>query len=1042
MAGLLSFLSGLGFLFAQAAAAAPRPVATRLQRIAAETAAASGVHYAMARLREEPRALDERGIVAEARNACDDWKWRGDPAGEPAAMRPSASLNPSYRRGEHWSDDNGDGHWQAKEGEEDLDGNGRPSPWSGRLRGDGLAGEAFSLVIRSTAGLVCVNSGALGSPLEDWNMNGILDADDPPGFSRDDRNTNGVPDWRDPDYLENRHLVSLLDNLGVVLKAASLHGYPRELYAPAPRDEGGYDWSQENQEDWEDDEEDYIDEDGNGIPDGDQDQFSPRSSWDVNSTMSDYVISNLGRRIILGRPRGGYADIGDLKRVLGQAVYDRVRPFLTTRGEIVTVLTNGPLRGSISWDDRIVEGEQPNGTVPFYERRARMELAAVSREVLEASLMYLSAGGCRFIDGQGNDDFVYETAFSRIHRVEAKSLADFIGPKAARGEITSWAKLLELLAASGCFIDDPFTETARQFLPQDRQRLKEDLILAVWNANDHFPDFFSRSRNSLDVPRGGRPRARRITAASQINSEWIWTRPYGGEDRSSNYPIEVPGRPTATFDLMGGGPRSFEVDSEGWQEASSGSRAVAGDRSTVDLLGALTLTGQQDFEQHPTGGRLWRKVGGEVFHDPADGRGERSNVSTYPSISTQALGPSASYPRAWGDLRLASAQRAGDEDGAILSVCFNESKVGDPLDRHHVNARADGALLAPCGVRHLNWMVGGDDELASIVWQGEGQPPQGDDFFCLPRSTLRDMLNSPPRDVPGSGEITRGAIAFWMPGFDEYLTARIDGILMDDHFPYFGGTRIEIRVGRRPRMGPFQWLDPAATCAYRVSFTDLDNLREHFQVNGFEAQLPHQGASGHHVVLVFNDDGEPNDHEGTMDVYVDGEPWGPRFNIDYTGCFPLAKFVVQSGPVDDIFFFDRVLLPQEIRDMADDSIARFPSPSGTYTSPVYTFDPARLPEGATLQGLSWDAFFPAPLSGTLTFCVTGFRSDGSPVSSEEIVYTSDDLRDGRPQHQWLAKPLYGCRKVQITVRIDVDSGGPLFDTPVIDEIRLLYRAGR
>lgn len=1031
--GLMALLMLLALSLAQSGRLSGMDARRAFSLAQADLAAESGLSYAEARLLRDPFTLREKRLVARADNACDDWTWRGQWIGEPDSASPSASMNPSYRRGAPWND-NGDGVWTPGETRVDAA--------SGRLRGESVPFSAgFSLKIRSSAGLVCVNSGVLRSPTDDWDMDGILDGDDP-GFNLDDSNWNGIPDWRDPDCPGNRHLVNLLNNLGVILKASNIHGYPAELYAPAPRDEGGYDWSEEDQENEEDDDDGFIDEDGDGIPDEDQQRFSPRSEWDVNKTMPDYLTSNLGRRIVLSRPRGGYADIADLKRVLGQAIHDKVRPFLTTRGEIVTVLTNGPFRGSGSWTDRIVEGERPNEAVPFYERRARMDLAAVSPRILEASLMYLSAAGCLFNHG-GNfySDFpLYETLFSRIHRGEAKKLADFIAPKAAGGEITSWAKLLELMAGnSGLFTNDPYTDRQDiRIFQEERNRLKEEMILAAWNANDHFPDLFSRHHNSLDVVRGGAPAPLRVTAAGQINSEWIWTEPYGGMDRSSP-PIEIQGRQTATFDLTGGGPRSFEVESEGWRGVSPISRAVARGRSTVDVLGTLTLTSQQDFEQHPGAAPRLRQPGGEVFHDAADGQGGRAGVSTYPLISVSALGSGASYPRAWGDLRLASRQCAGDEDGAIFAICLNENELGDPKGRHSVAVRTDGALLAPCGVRCWE-QAGDDDELVLVVWPGEGRPPQGDDFFCLPRATLtvEPAGGGAPMVVEGSGEITKGAIAFWMPGFKECLTARDRGEDPSD----FAGARMKICVGYKERFGRIDWRDPVVTCTHRVRY-HFGILKELLEINGVETPLPDQGASGHHVVLAFSDDATPEDGKGKMDVYVDGETFGPRHDVVVPDKNPQqsTKFVVQSGPVDDIFFFDRDLPPQEIREMSA-SVVRFPSSSGTYTSPVFTFEPAHLPEGATLTGLSWDAWFPAGMSGTLTFRVQGFPDQGPSVWSADIVYTADDLRAGKPQNHRLETPLPGCRKVQITARIDVDSSGPLFDTPVIDEIRLLYARWR
>ncbi len=134
VAALLAMLGALATLFLAQAVRA-RPSAD-----AAGTIAASGLEYAAARLRERsgyplfPRA---------AENRADDWSFRDDPS-----VPAERSVAPSYARGEGIPG----GAWT------DLDGDGRFSAWSGRLRGgeNPFAGR-FSLKVEPKGGKIPVN---------------------------------------------------------------------------------------------------------------------------------------------------------------------------------------------------------------------------------------------------------------------------------------------------------------------------------------------------------------------------------------------------------------------------------------------------------------------------------------------------------------------------------------------------------------------------------------------------------------------------------------------------------------------------------------------------------------------------------------------------------------------------------------------------------------------------------------------------------------------------------------------------------------------
>lgn len=157
------------------------------ERRAADRTAESGLEYAASRLGREgyPRHSTtplDRG---------DDWTFRQGPAAPLAGAQ-----NPSYSHGEPWTDD-GDGAREADEPvASDLDGDGRFSAWSGRLR-EGPARRAFfALKILADDGLVPVNAGYLDG----------------------DRNTNGIGDQQETAVHEyHQALAYLMDSLGTVL---------------------------------------------------------------------------------------------------------------------------------------------------------------------------------------------------------------------------------------------------------------------------------------------------------------------------------------------------------------------------------------------------------------------------------------------------------------------------------------------------------------------------------------------------------------------------------------------------------------------------------------------------------------------------------------------------------------------------------------------------------------------------------------------------------------------------------------------------------
>lgn len=178
--GLLAVFAFCATLFLQVA----RTTALALARgpAAMDLAVESALHWGVSRLAREPVRFDApRTAAARA----DDWQFRDGteyrwlPGGADATPSDLAeTANPSFARGEPWTDGNGDGRYDPGEDWTDLDGDGRYSVWSGRLRGGkGPFGRTFSLRIEPGASSrVNVNGGhprKSWSPSSAWGFRGI-----------------------------------------------------------------------------------------------------------------------------------------------------------------------------------------------------------------------------------------------------------------------------------------------------------------------------------------------------------------------------------------------------------------------------------------------------------------------------------------------------------------------------------------------------------------------------------------------------------------------------------------------------------------------------------------------------------------------------------------------------------------------------------------------------------------------------------------------------------------------------------------------------
>lgn len=689
VSGLLTVTAFLAVLFLRTSGILEASGKAERTRKFASIAAESGMSYAASRLWEDPSRPDVS--AREPRTAGDDWSWRGGGADE---LLPGAP-NPSYARGDRWSDEpahqadglDNDGDSLVDEPHEgkgdyaigdalaaDLNGDGFFDAVSGRLRGPSASASArFSLRIDSLTARICVNGGELGAPLGDHDLDGILNRDDP-DFA-DDRDGNGVPDWRDPDFRGNAHLVNLLGNLGAVV------GLPVVLEPFAPGD--------------------------------------PSAVPPIPATpgLGDVETSALGRRLVQNRPCGGYRSMDEVRKALGTSAFARVSRFLTVAGEIVPIAFAAETAPDAcvsnkrwAYDTLLQPGGNGWSPEPWYEFHGRIDFNEAPIEILKASLRYVTASGT-YLPTPKNAAVRTESPFVRLLPGEADRIA---GRLAERRPIHTWQGLLRAIVdhvPDADFEDDPFVasyDPAKE--GPKRRRLKEDLILAQFDANGYFLDPYSWGRNTLEIDREPAQEGCDPTRVRQIE-KWalsgpLNTAPYRADGGLAANESElagfIPSRMTTEFSLAS--PAGvFQAASVGWlPDGPKGAEALSRVEASIDMGGRqILLTSQQDFERLPRSLAFpgmddrWDHAGGEVFTDaPAPGH---FDVSSFPRFSLRAYQPDGvepgnpearrhhQYPRGPGDLRLAADPLdAGTLQGeTVFAIPFNEDvELGDPATRY------------------------------------------------------------------------------------------------------------------------------------------------------------------------------------------------------------------------------------------------------------------------------------------------------------------------------------------------------------------------
>lgn len=772
VSALLALLAGLALALAYAVSTAASGTRASHAGIWARLAAESGMDYAAARLGEEawparPAAPANRG---------DDWTFR-----EGMGKRLEGASNPSYSHGEAWTDVAGAGGavgvfdpnvddlstWT------DLDGDGRFTAWSGRLRGTGgRTALTFALEATSSAAKVPVNDGFLDG--QDRNGTGSDGEDnDQDGFT--DEPDEDQPDCRDLFFLHHNGLAHVLNNLGAMLLPAA---HPRR-------------WRVATESDAE--------------------------------PVVDYSL--LGDDLIGNRPAGGYRDARHLEetlaRLAGGAWYRPeelagILPYLDFQPARVT-LPSGP-----PWSRRIEHALTWTPASP-------LELATASPVLLEAALRYLNSrlqglGGYSgylsfwesgapqevFDPRTGNLSLFYvQTGQALLYPDEAaraaRRIADF---RDQAGSSLTWnalyADLLGRAESSlpvygsgedGKLFRSGLRQAGWRVAQARFSQAKADLVFTALCGDRHpFPLSAPMSWSGWGIDRSDGMGGQRPFISQIRHQEIRQVRlPAPRVPGLSTYPDPegpfvqgMPGRDLSppAFELFR--PVRFDVASSG--TVRDGRRGAVL-RGTVAVAERVSFTSQEDFE-NLTGGLVLAAAGirpvndaawpsfVDPYPDPAD-MGRRmlaedapegpANPRVYRAVVSLPRWPQGSYPplalpqplgysRSYGALALAS--REGGLQGADLYWPFGERDVDTPQPfmaepgpvlwksgegvRMSPDVAEPGALNPPdrFSPLHVTGAAGNSLQLAETGLTPDGVPGMGSAALAIEAVTVTGWLST------------------------------------------------------------------------------------------------------------------------------------------------------------------------------------------------------------------------------------------------------------------------------------------------------------
>lgn len=995
-------------------------------------AAASGLEYAAARLATDdyPRHLD----TPESRG--DFWAPR-DPRGTPIRLM----RNPSYAHGEPWQDgipldadgidNDADGLIDAPDdptegtglftpGEfwppGDLDGDGRFSAWSGRVRGGRSPFDLrFTLKIESEDGKIPLNAGFLDA------QNRLIGGNSWTGPIP----INSIPDHCDPDA-DPYHLglTHVLNNLGVVLRPAAAGPWTRRASCPVPG--GGH----------------------------------------------IFEFSWLGDDLVANRPKGGYRSWQKARQVLVGLGYrpdecDLFEPFIDAG------LPRGPAesaRMSVPTFTRNFLGSDPYDFPPY----APVNFAAASREVLASLWMHLcspqrdpnqlvygeSAGantrssrtgipGLRF----GGVPFPAQLPLTfLIFEDEAKELARRAVLERQGGSV-SWQGLYQALInnASSLFPRDDADLASSTIYRNAWLQAKVDLAFRAVALD--FPVYAGMASGSATWSGWGLDRDQNPANGVQQSS---------GVGTASLYRVTQPTVPGGPLPLMPFQTPDFpEVDKRikpqgitlapptRFHVASLSSQGLAeGDLRTADCL---AFTSQEDFENLAGGTFLARR--GIAVHDdpPAEARRDprTDNGRTYcavmslPRMNRRSLAgsaPSLQPPfygcsRLHGALTLADRQR-GLGDAQLYWPCaedFDESAATD--FQHEADPGFPWVPAAPLPVMFAQSVVANFGTPDGLHY---GNPfhhrTVGTLPFDCPGITGRDIAHVGP-----SGEAANFSAEFWATP-SPFFSSGLSQAMNKPEFSLSsnnGASWMELSILRGDLHHPGLFPDHT-TFVVETDWEDPTGAREHLTTTWVVPPSAGTPPSNHHVVLTL-ESSPPSRTD--LRLYVNGSDhslqgsmvhWHPALMASGLG----QRVELFSG-LDEIRMYRRTLLPAEPGLLyAYDRFVRH----GKYTSPLYVFD-----QPASLDRIQWTGFVPPDLR----------KAAGTPINPFTVTvegYATTPADAGHPLPAWPPVSLGNSGRVErlparsvksfrYTVEMDcTDAAGVLDDTPVFESIWLTYRS--
>lgn len=1013
-AGLLSLLTLLASAVARLASVTRGVSSARGAAGAAERAGESGMEYAAARLAREgyPRHLDTPG------SRCDGWTAR-----EPAGQSPQASLNPSYARGEPWSDsvslagngtdDDGDGLvdepgegnglFTPGESWTDLDGDGRYSAWTGRLR-DGTA--SFALRIGSSDGKIPLNAGLLHAA-DVYGPNGA--------------GTNGQDDHNDRRVPYHAGLAHALNNLAVVCDLATKR------------------WSAKA-----------------GNP-GTPPEHWIQAAW-------------LGNDLIDHRPVGGYRssqEVRDTLQALGYQEWerDRVLPFLDL----------GPYQ-FFPGLTRNNGGKDDAGFAPY----ASVNLSTAPREVLVSLWMYVMHRRIMLVDQSRIEPSSLSLTRARrtgppglplqcyrfvdIQRVflypeEAERIAD-LAIRTRQTGMTTWKPLQERFIdpaeIAAVFREDfedlaafPLlqhhwtrakAELALQAVTSDPFPYQEDGQLTAWAAGGVFPP--AAQACFLDIQRVFYP-------ASPFAEYQAPIKPYETVEIGQTFGLQ--GLSTAP-------PTRYEIRSWG---SADGSRA--GTEGTLWTAEILEFTSQEDFENLSGGAALARM---DLATAPEDEtvwteRHDRlpplevpdleggspflrtqNRVVTLPrwnrravTDETQGIGARWGFSRTCGAISLAG--RETGLQGARLYWPFKDDFDGRPNNDQDGDGDPDPE----------EWT---GNELGDF-WHEMGLPAWG----FPPEIPLPGLAADAPYDRPAlaphqvSAETWESDAGFpgyrtpWgtrIVGSRAYAAAlRVEAWMSPQGFIQLRGEddettshfRIELTASRKTRPDLSGETVYLLELDFWICDPDLETGTSFQDTKEWSVADGNPARWARHVTLVAKGPEDPFAVDPlTWRLFIDGaEQPG---SLQSPPFWPPSRDSLSIEEADEVKLYDTVpddpALAGAVRQRFEQG--RFVR-SGTYVSPRYL-----LPQAARFGKASWNGLIPPGFpAGSLRAVLEATDASGTDHALD--LSTPGTLVD--------ASSLPAARSFRYRVLFDCESvpEGEMRDTPVFESIRLaLQRRGR